>query len=205
VVLQPLLAEGDIKVCLTWRDRPLDLDLIAVTPHTKICHARQREPGVAPHTGGTVSLDRDIRGGLGPETLSIRTLEHNNRMNLAQRGDKYQIHVLVHASSRDADLAGCGARIKVTSWEHVLFDEEAPEVGVGDFWSAFSLDLVSMSVRRIGRIVPSEPTFEVIPRGSSSGTAISSSGPELGAIGDLVKEPVPPAGSFRNARRGTPT
>lgn len=143
--LLPVLHEGDIKVCLTWRASPADLDLVAVTPHGKVWHAHptQDDDGVR---GGAVVLDRDVRAGWGPETLSIRALSEPHRAALADARERHDVHVFVHAASGEGELAGSGARLRVQSWQSVLYDEEAPTDGTGDFWDAFTLDLVTLQV-----------------------------------------------------------
>jgi hypothetical protein len=70
--MNPVLMPGQSRLVLTWSDKPKDLDIYVLAPHSNPaeppCEVNWRAK--ACHSG-TIRLDRDDTDGHGPETISI--------------------------------------------------------------------------------------------------------------------------------------
>jgi hypothetical protein len=88
------LLEGQIRVVLTWGEHPRDLDL-----H---CHSSKKEHVyfVKKHSGA-LTLDVDVKDGLGPETLTVNV----------EPGVQYFFYV--HHFEGESTLSKSGAKLKV--------------------------------------------------------------------------------------------
>jgi len=88
LALVPVMTPGEAKLVLTWGDKPKDLDIYVLAPHSdpsqpecevnwrnKKCHSR------------TVTLDRDDTRGHGPETISLQNF---NSGKYIVRVDEYK-------------------------------------------------------------------------------------------------------------------
>ena len=134
-------------VTLTWDAQPTDLDL-----HLEI-GGEPRTHGVTFSTPGLAdafpwaTYAGDVRAGYGPEQIEVHRLE--------DRPYRFAVH---NYTSNQAPLAGCGARVTVTTEQGVM-DLECPKEGEGDWWALFTVDGRTGKVTPLNEISPGLPPF----------------------------------------------
>lgn len=84
VFLVPKVAEGTLRIRLSWGERPSDLDLHLAGPvgapvRKHVCFLSRTAPGP---DGTTIILDRDDTNSFGPETLTMPLMEGTFRVHV---------------------------------------------------------------------------------------------------------------------------
>jgi hypothetical protein len=133
------------SVKLSWRATPRDLDLFLGIWHGEewahICCGSHGNTAAFPWA----QLDRDVRSGFGPETITVaKLLEATYRCS-------------VRNFSHETPLAGSGAEIVI-----VQRDSEirliCPRAGSGTFWHVFDFDARAQRLIIVNAIIEVEPT-----------------------------------------------
>ncbi len=143
--LSPLLAAGEVRIVLTWGERPYDLDSHLWLPPTRPYHvyfSRTGDLDACPDA----ALDVDDTSSYGPETITV-----------AQRvtGGNYVYYV--HNFSGSPDLAGSGAKVEVFDATGLIAAFDAPATGTGGYWHVFDMDGDTGAITEVNEIVNTEP------------------------------------------------
>ncbi|WP_051309765.1 putative Ig domain-containing protein [Desulfogranum japonicum] len=127
-MLSPLLAENEIRIILTWNDRPEDLEAHLTVPSESGCryHCYYFEKNIP-----TASLDLDDRNGYGPETITL-----TDRVSGTYR---YYVHDFTNRYSNSYWLARSGAVVKVFYGDREPLVFNVPN-SYGNVWHVFDLD-----------------------------------------------------------------
>jgi uncharacterized protein YfaP (DUF2135 family) len=80
MVLHPKCEGNEIQISLIWNESPSDLDLISVTPFTKVWHYNRHDEIGDCHYG------EDARKGYGPETISFKRLSKEQHTSYLRAG-----------------------------------------------------------------------------------------------------------------------
>ena len=128
IVLSPLLAEDDIRIVLTWKDRPADLEAHLTGPNDSGCryHCYYFNKTIP-----TAGLDLDDRNGYGPETISIS--------DKAPGTYRYYVHDFTNRYANSRWLYYSGAKVTVYSGSREPLVFNVPNV-YGNVWHVFNLD-----------------------------------------------------------------
>ena len=128
IPLSPVLEENEIRIILTWKDRPADLEAHLTAPSENGCryHCYYFNKSIP-----TASLDLDDRNGYGPETITI-----TDKVSGTYR---YYVHDFTNRYSNSRWLYSSGAEVKV------FFGDREPMVftvpnAYGNVWHVFDLD-----------------------------------------------------------------
>jgi adhesin/invasin len=146
--LSQTLAGGQLRIVLTWGNRPRDLDAELYLP------PGGRDNVVSAYTGtrAGVTLDRDDRDGSGPETITISQ----------PSGGPYTF--MVHHYSvgpDDGTLAASGAVVTVLRGDAVLQRFTVPSGAPGArWWTVFTLDGTAGTITPVNTMSSQNP----IPR-----------------------------------------
>jgi hypothetical protein len=125
--LSAAIPEGQLRIILTWGERPRDLDSHLYVPlgnETAELYFGNRGSLT---TRPFAALDVDDTNGLGPETITIGQL---------QRG---RYTYAVYQFSTDGALAQSGARVQVIRGSSVVQSFTVP-AGSGRWWTVFTID-----------------------------------------------------------------
>lgn len=143
-VLSPSLAQGEMRIVLTWGANPRDLDSHLWLPSSHPYHVYWNHKGSCsadPYT----CLDVDDRQSYGPETITIK-----------QRfGGTYRY--AVYNYSNDATIIASGAHIQVYDSTGLIGDYYVPTSGDGRWWYVFDLDGNSGAITFHNTIMTSSP------------------------------------------------
>jgi adhesin/invasin len=136
----PIAGETQSKISLSWRDTPRDLDLYV--------HLATAEGEYLVHYGQLgnlegypwAKLDRDVRNGFGPETITIRHWVSG------------EYRCAVYNYSGESRLAGCGATLEldVRGRQQVF---QCPAEGDGRWWLVFDVDTNTGNIEVINQMV----------------------------------------------------
>ncbi|MBM2826949.1 MAG: Alfa-L-rhamnosidase, partial [Dehalococcoidia bacterium] len=144
--LSPILKEGqNLRVVLTWGDKPKDLDAHLWLPSANKSHIDH----FTEHRGSMVNfpfaqLDLDATEGQGPETITVGKLFQGTYM------------YAVNQWSTDATLGGSGSTVRVYGESGLLHTFTVPE-GKGRWWKVFELDGATSSIKGLNQLVERSP------------------------------------------------
>lgn len=128
MVLSPVLEEGEFRIVLTWKDKPVDLEAHLTEPNASGCryHCYYFNKSTP-----TASLDLDDRNGYGPETITIA--------EKAPGTYRYYVQDFTNRNANSRWLTYSGAKVTVYSGsnEPVVFN--VPNA-YGNVWHVFDLD-----------------------------------------------------------------
>lgn len=145
--LSPKLAEGEMRIVLTWNDYPNDLDSHLFTPYCTaeehICYYhREDEKGN--------SLDVDITSGYGPETVTVANLERNGLY-------KYYVADYTNCSQEYYDsyaMSFSNASVHVYTHDGLVAEFNVPTNKEGVIWEVFEI--------RNGVIIPAQRYYKAV-------------------------------------------
>lgn len=125
-ILSPTLAQGEMRIVLTWGANPRDLDSHLWLPSSHPSHIYWA------HTGNCAAdpftcLDVDDRNSYGPETITIK-----QRFNGTY-------HYAVYKYAGDGPIIASGAQVKVYDSTGLVADYAVPTSGNGDWWYVFEM------------------------------------------------------------------
>ncbi len=142
ILLTPKLRKDEMRIVLTWGDRPADEDSHLFTPgQGHACYYEKDIPGA--------NLDVDDTNGYGPETVTITDLE--------QGVYKYYVADYTHCSSnevRSRELSESDATVRVYTYRGLEKTFHVPKNQKGVIWEVFSI--------RNGEIVPTQRYYDSI-------------------------------------------
>ena len=146
-VLSPGLKAGQIRVVLTWNDKPADLDahLMGPLPGNKSFHVYFGAKGDL-KSKEFVSLDVDDRDGEGPETITV--------LGVLPGRYHYFVHDYTNANSVDSTaLSNSGAVVKVYHGGQT-YRFRTDKQSIGNHWHVCDIDVSadgSATVRKIDK------------------------------------------------------
>ncbi|MCW5214049.1 hypothetical protein VU13_01795, partial [Desulfobulbus sp. US5] len=158
LVLSPVLAEGEIRIILTWGESPADLESHLTAPNETGCrhHCYYWNKNIP-----TANLDLDDRNGFGPETITIT--------DAAAGTYRYYVHDFTNRNTYYTQwLARSGAEVKVYSGSNEPLVFTVPS-GYGTGWHVFDLD------GETGEIIPVNTLFRQSEPGRIDYPSITSS------------------------------
>ncbi|MEP6999086.1 MAG: Ig-like domain-containing protein [bacterium] len=149
VFISPLTAVGAVRIVLTWRTTPRDLDSHLTGPtgtdtlhRFHVYYSNRGNCNASPFA----CLDQDVTSGSGPETMTISTV-FNGRY-------RYGIQNYTccgnGGSSVDLGLSQSGAKVEVYI-SNTLVQSFSVPAGAGNFWQVF--DLNGSTITPINQIV----------------------------------------------------
>ena len=137
--LSQALAEGQLRIILTWGSAPLDLDAYLFVPSevgfTQVYYGDAGSTTTMPFA----ALDVDDRNGLGPETITITRLSPGT------------FTYSVNNYSGEASLSSSGARVQVIQGSSVVQSFMVP-TGNGLWWNVFTIDGSTGSLTPLNRL-----------------------------------------------------
>ncbi|HEX8683623.1 MAG TPA: carboxypeptidase regulatory-like domain-containing protein [Ardenticatenaceae bacterium] len=156
--LSPVLPAGEMRVVLTWGERPSDLDshlwLPAATP-AHIFWVEQGRCDAFPHA----CLDVDDVTSYGPETTTIRQ-RHNGTYVYA-----------IYQYTTNGPLTASGARIQVYTSSGLVAEYTVPTGGDGRWWHVFDMDGATGNITPRNIITNTSPgPYDPDPRLLTNGT-----------------------------------
>ena len=125
--LSPYLAQGEMRIVLTWNTNPRDLDSHLWLPSTRPYEVYWRDKGAC-FAFPYACLDVDDIMSYGPETVTIRR-RYNGKYSYA-----------VHLFAGTGSLATSGARVWVYDANGFVASYAVPTSGQGRWWYVFDLD-----------------------------------------------------------------
>jgi len=134
------------KVTLTWDAQPSDLDL-----HMEIGGEPQGRNRVTFSSRGLqndfpwATYGDDVRTGYGPEQIEVHRMEG--------RVYRFAVHKF---SSDQVPIAGCGARVTVTTMQGVVV-LDCPATGEGNWWELFTVDGRTGTLSEVNEIMHALP------------------------------------------------
>lgn len=132
-------------VTLTWDAEPADLDLrLEIGGDSSARPVTYSDRGSEENFPWATYAD-DVRGGYGPEQIVVH--------RLADRPYRVSVHKF---SSDHAPLAGCGARVTVTTEEGVL-ELTCPRDGEGSWWALFTVDGGTGGITEVNQLMTELP------------------------------------------------
>ena len=170
VFISPLTAAGVVRIVLTWRSTPGDLDshLTGPTGSDTVSrfHAYYAARGSCT-SSPFACLDQDVTSGSGPETMTISQVFTG----------RYRYGVQNYSccgnggNSTDLGLSQSGAVVDVYI-SNVLVQSFAVPGGAGSFWTVF--DLNGTTITPINRIVSADPFTAIsrIPSGTGADSRV---------------------------------
>ena len=145
--LSPKLAEGEMRIVLTWSDYPNDLDSHLFTPYCTaaehICYYHREDEKWN-------SLDVDITSGYGPETVTISNLERNGLY-------KYYVADYTNCVQGYYDsyaMSFSNASVHVYTHDGLVAEFNVPTNKEGVIWEVFEI--------RNGVIIPSQRYYKAV-------------------------------------------
>lgn len=127
IALSPNLAEGVMRLVLTWGAQPTDIDALLWLPESHKYLVFYNQPGNC-LADLFACLDLDDRDGYGPETITIR-----------KRFTGTYVYA-VRNYSQEAPLTTSGAYVRVYDASGMIADFGVPVSGSGRFWYLCDLD-----------------------------------------------------------------
>lgn len=125
--LSPVLAQGEMRVVLTWGIAPRDLDSHLWLPASRSFHVYYANKGNC-NAHPYACLDVDDVTSYGPETVTLR-----------QRYAGKYVYAIYNYSGESA-ITGSGARVQVYGANGLVADFRVPTSGSGRWWYVFDLD-----------------------------------------------------------------
>jgi hypothetical protein len=121
------LAIDELRIVLDWMDKPKDLD--AHWSQKNGYHISYRNKK---NQDAVATLDRDDQDGNGPETITIKKLDHNQNY-------EYFVHDYSnHNNLESKALSNSHAHVVVYSNQGVEQYYRIPEEQIGNFWKVFT-------------------------------------------------------------------
>ncbi len=149
--ITPLLAEDEIRIVLTWGDKPSDLDshLIGRTPSDDTFNVYYSDKNYYYDNIEMANLDVDDTSSYGPETITILENIHG--------AYTYAVHDYSNRSSSDSTaLSLSGAVVRVFVGSEQIGEYHVPTDQVGTYWTVFQIS-------GSGRIVPVNSISNIKP------------------------------------------
>lgn len=173
IFISPIGVAGNVRIVLTWRTTPRDLDSYLTGPQ-----ANGGRFLVAYYSAGDCTaspfacLDNDVTGGSGPETITITR----------QLPGVYRYSVNNYSQSPNIDVSGARVDVYINN---ALAQSFAVPSGNGLTWTVFELN--GTIITPINTI-SSSPTLSRTPvAGGISGSRIPASGAGASAHGDAAR------------------
>lgn len=145
--LSPKLADGEMRIVLTWSNNPRDLDSHFFTPYCTaaehICYYHREDEKWN-------SLDVDITSGYGPETVTVSKLERNGLY-------KYYVADYTNCSQGYFDsyaMSFSNASVHVYTHDGLVAEFNVPTNKEGVIWEVFEI--------RNGVIIPSQRYYKAV-------------------------------------------
>lgn len=139
--LSPKLQEGEMRIVLTWKDIPQDLDSHLFTPYSTvdkhICYYNKKD-----EKGN--SLDVDVISGYGPETVTLSNLDSNGLY-------KYYVADYTNCSQGNytsREMSNSNASVQVYTKDGLAATFHVPTGQEGVIWEVFEI--------RNGAIIPNQ-------------------------------------------------
>ncbi|MEO5873115.1 MAG: carboxypeptidase regulatory-like domain-containing protein [Gemmatimonadaceae bacterium] len=173
IFISPVGVAGNVRIVLTWRTSPRDLDSYLTGPlagggRFLVAYYQQGDCSAAPFA----CLDIDVTGGSGPETITISQ----------QLPGIYRYSVNNYSQSPNIDVSG--ARVDVYINNALAQSFSVPQ-GNGLTWTVFELN--GTIITPINTI-SSNPTLSRIPVGAGvSAARIPSGEPAAGSHDDITR------------------
>ena len=145
--MSPDVADGEMRIVLTWSDMPNDLDSHLFTPY---CTAAEHIAYYNREDGKGNSLDVDITTGYGPETVTISNLQ---RIGLY----KYYVADFTNCSRGDyasREMSYSDACVNVYTSEGLVSTFHVPVGREGVIWEVFEI--------RNGTLIPSQRYYQAV-------------------------------------------
>ena len=136
IALSPKLAEGELRIVLSWGENPRDLD-----SHLFLPDKTDIDYGEEGQTIQGVTLDVDAEQGYGPETITISQLIGNGTYTYA-----------VYQFAGNGSLATSGAVVRLERGDQVLATFSVPTSGEGGWWHVFTLDGVTGNYTEVNQL-----------------------------------------------------
>lgn len=149
--ITPLLAEDEIRIVLTWGDKPSDLDshLIGRTPNEDAFNVYYMNKRYTFNGVEMANLDVDDTTSYGPETITI--LEEIDGTYT------YAVHDFTNKGSNESTaLSLSGALVRVFVGSEQIREYHVPTDQVGTYWTVFEIS-------GSGRIVPINSVSNIKP------------------------------------------
>lgn len=163
VFVSPAGAVGQVRIVLTWRASPRDLDSYLTGPsgtsRFTVFYGSSGSCTSAPFA----CLDRDVTGGFGPETMTISQVLTG----------RYRFSVNNYSRGGLTDLSNSGARVDVYI-SNVLAQSFSVPAGSGYDWTVFDLD--GSTITPINSVGGANRTNIPLPSGISASRAPSANG-----------------------------
>jgi hypothetical protein len=153
--LSPLLGDGEFRIILTWGNKPKDLDAHFWLPFPSYPHLYLDSPGNCADFPNAC-LDRDDKDGIGPETISIKSLKDNGIYRFAVLNYSYGYPGV-------PEITESSAKVQLYSEDGLIAQFSVPEDGAGDLWYAFDLDAATGEVTPVGCITFYPPDPDLPP------------------------------------------
>jgi uncharacterized protein YfaP (DUF2135 family) len=125
--LSPVLAQGEMRIVLTWGSAPRDLDSHLWLPASRPFHVFYANRGNC-NAHPYACLDVDDVTSYGPETVTIR-----------QRFQGQYVYAVYNYSGESA-ITGSNGRVQVYGTNGLVADFQVPNTGSGRWWYVFDLD-----------------------------------------------------------------
>ncbi len=153
--LSPTLAQGEIRVVLTWGVAPRDLDSHLWLPASRAFHVYFANMGNC-NAHPYACLDVDDVTSYGPETITIR-----------QRYQGRYVYAVYNYSGESA-ITGSNGRVRVYGSSGLVADYQVPTSGSGRWWYVFDLDGATGAITTRNYITGSSPGPYSMPEGADS-------------------------------------
>lgn len=145
VALSPELAEGELRIVLTWGENPSDLDSTLWLPgSTKIDY------NVKGQTINGTLLDLDDTDGNGPETITI----------VEQQDGTYTYAVFNYARAsygEETTIPVSSAVVRVYKGDREIYTFMPPTTGDGNWWYVFDLDGATGTITEVNTLSDNSP------------------------------------------------
>jgi uncharacterized protein YfaP (DUF2135 family) len=138
--LSSLLTAGELRIVLSWGERPRDLDAHLWLPMETPYHlffARTGNLEACPFA----ALDTDALFGFGPETITV-----------SQRLDGTYVYSVHQFVSADGALTTSGAQVQVFDASGLVVTFDVPAQGTGEWWNVLSINGATSSITEINQI-----------------------------------------------------
>ncbi len=143
-VLSPTLAQGEMRIVLTWGADPRDLDSHLWLPPSHAYHIYWYHKGNCSATP-YACLDIDDQYSYGPETITIK-----------QRFDGTYRYA-VHRYAGDGPITASGAHVQVYDSTGLIAEYWVPTSGSGNWWYVFDLDGATGAITVRNTIMETSP------------------------------------------------
>lgn len=146
--LSPFLANGALRMVLTWGESPVDLDAHLWLPASMPVHISFTNHG-ALTACPFATLDADSMNGFGPETITI-----------ARRYPSGSYLYAVHNYNQSPDLSRSQAQVQLFDASGLLATFSVPTQGIGSWWVVFRLDGETGRIAEVNRLQEESPQLE---------------------------------------------